>query len=661
MKKLLLLLMCCGLFGYGEALPDFSQFKDLSSEKLKAKPIVENFDTKPVDWNYNHNVKWTTEGMTGTGCMVAERKTPTDPISANKMVRIIPGVTYRISVNYRSEMVEDHKANLQEVLGFRTYKNGKNSSCGFAMRREPGSKPDWTSMSIVVKAPEDCDEMAKVMLLIRSKRVGKVWYDNLVIEPTDFRSTHCFPVRPFQLTAGPEGEITIFTKVPPKRDAKDFAVLAECGNVRKLLKISNNIAKGKLGKLPAGKQILTLSLVDMAKKEILGKDQSPLFVREVPAQKGAVTIESDGQMIRDGKPFMPVGIFLGMCRPYDRDIFKRVSEAGFNSVQGIGSNLLYHGKKETFLASVQAAVRGMAKYNLGYMYAIKYQLPTAKPRKEELDGVKGLDNVTRYIVNGLKNEPNMLAWYISDENPVNQVPEIRRLRQVISECDPYHPTMTLTDKEADMVDFSMTGDYLMIDNYPVGRRVDLQGENQSMKVSRQHLESGRKTGVPLVWVPQIFAWASFPHSKHLPTRYPTEQEMRSMVLLGTHFNVKAYFFYAYHPIFYYSEQRDPGHSGEQWERVKKAVAILNELVPFLLSREKAPACKVKQVSGSKVLATAFSLEGKNAVTITSDGPGVSVAEIKTTPGLKSRYGKTKEVSPGVYRFEGKNIDSDVLM
>ncbi len=643
---------------FADEIPDVSTFKQAKSE---AKPIVESFDAKPENWTFSRNFQRKTEGMNGTGCLVAEQTEKIHPV-ARKKFKVVSGTTYRISLNYRSEMVEDKVNYRQELFACRVLdKQGNRMISAFHGWKEPASCKEWTTQSTTFTVPDGGEEV-QVTLLVRTKRIGKVWYDNLTIEPMDFRSSLCFPVRPFKLSPDKNGSFSIYAKVPEKRSEADFAVLAECGKIRKLFKISNGIAKGNLGQLPAGKQKITVTLLDMKNKEIHGSDESYVFVCNVPAQAGAVTIDGDGRMIRDGKPFMPVGIFLGFSRPNDRDIFKRVHEAGFNTVQGIGTQLLYHGRKETMLASLQASVREMAKYNLAYMYAIKYQIPSLVKRSgiENMDGIKGVDNVTRYIVNGLKNEPNMLAWYISDENPITQIPEIRHLREVIAECDPHHPSMTLTYRVPDFSHYSKSADYLMVDVYPVGQSAETDEDKQSMKEARLVLEAGSKMPIPLVWVPQIFAWGAFPHSRHLAVRYPTEQEMRSMVLLGTHFDVKAYFFYAYHPIFYYSEERDPGHSQEQWNRVKASAKILNELVPFLLSRDKAPVTKVKMISGSTVMASAFSHDGKNAVVITSDGPGESTAEITTVPGLKSRYGKTVETSPGNYRFTGKNIDSDVL-
>lgn len=371
-------------------------------------------------------------------------------------------------------------------------------------------------------------------------------------------------------------------------------------------------------------------------------------------------MENDGTMLRYGRPFLPIGIFLGTWRKHDKDIFKRIRQAGFNAVQGIGSRQLYHGRKENFLESVRAAVREMDKHQLTYLYAIKHQLPSQKARKETLDGINGLDNVTRYLVNGLKNEPNLLGWYISDENPVTQIPEIRALRELIGENDPAHPVMTLTDNPENMPDFAKTGDYLMTDIYPVGNNPQSMGAAQSMSRCHLHLRKAQATGTPVIWVPQVFAWGAF--RRGLAMRYPTEQEMRSMVLLGALYDAKGYFFYAYHPIWYYSEEKDPGHSEEQWERVIASVKALNKLAPFLLSKEQAPEVKVRQIKGAPISARAFRHDGKVALLVTADGPGESEAEIEVegVADLKSDYGKSTRIRSGTYRFQGLHIDSDVL-
>ncbi len=135
-----------------------------------------------------------------------------------------------------------------------------------------------------------------------------------------------------------------------------------------------------------------------------------------------------------------------------------------------------------------------------------------------------------------------------------------------------------------------------------------------------------------------------------------------MALLGAIYDAKAYFFYSYHHIFYYSETNDPGHSEEEWANASVGAKLITSLAPYFLSREPAPETTVKQLSGNAVLARAFVSEGKPLVVITADGPDACEAEItvKGVAGLKSRYGNTVETAPGVYKFKGLHVDSDIL-
>ena len=134
-----------------------------------------------------------------------------------------------------------------------------------------------------------------------------------------------------------------------------------------------------------------------------------------------------------------------------------------------------------------------------------------------------------------------------------------------------------------------------------------------------------------------------------------------MALLGAVYEARAYFFYSYQHVFYL-EKIDPAKAEETWKNAAVGAKLITSLAPWFLSTEPAPEANVRQISGAEVAARAFVHEGKPLVIITADGPDECEAEI-TVPGftgLKSRYGNTQEVAPGVYRFKGLNIDSDVL-
>lgn len=652
--------MTCAL---AEELPDLATFRPLP--KVSTLPVVvEDFNNGWDGWiSQTNNFSWDAKaGMTGTGCLVAERKETKESVSAYKVVELEHGIHYRLHVHYRTEMVVDPKLDIEEIvcLRFTNSKTGKVDQGSFTAKRFKDSRPEWTEWTHIFSVPETHDKKVRLNLLIRTARIGKVWFDNIRIEPMSVIGYTLFPLKNNVMTYDPAAGITYFLKLPQNKNAKDCRLLVDAGGVRKLLEIKDGYANGKFGEFPAGRLPLQATLLDMAKKEILAVDESVLFVRKVEDIPGRIIMESDGRMLRDGKPFLPVGVYLGFRKPEDTQMLQRVKDAGFNSVEMLWNNVNFAGKKDTARETLVEGVRELAKYDLNFLVAIKYQLPSAKPRRESLDDVKGLDNVTRYIVDSIKREPNIIGWYVSDENPVDQLPEIRHLREVISENDPWHPTMTLTDKPMDFVHFAPTGDYLMHDSYPIGDSVYKDSPRQSMAVSHRALDKVKEAGTPFVWVPQIFSWNS--SSAQRVPRYPTAKEVRSMALLGAIYDAKAYFFYSYHHIFYYSEKNDPGHSEEQWVNATVGAKLITSLAPYFLSREPAPATAVKQLSGNAVLARSFVNEGKPLVIITADGPDECEAEITVNgvAGLKSRYGNTVETAPGVYRFKGLNIDSDIL-
>ena len=634
-------------------------YKDMAKAATAESIIVENFDGPLNGWTLNeHFMRDAHAGVTGSGALVAERKVTNESPSAKKIFKLRHGVVYRLSLTYRSQMKFDPKLTMQELFCVRFFKNGKYGKGSFYGITEPGSAENWKTMKMTFQVPDDCDSDAVVSLFIRTARIGKVWYDNLTIEPISARSCYVYLLSPAAYQLDESGKIKFGILLPAKSKVEDLRLLLVINGKEYSLPVKNNAAVAELGNLPAGNYPAEFLLIDTKKKEIIGRDRA-VFYRQTSKNPNRVTVGPDGFLRRHGKKYLPIGIFLGALEKWDKDIYKRVKEGGFNSVEALGRHQRYHGQKGTMLNSIKLGIREMAKHDLTFLYGIKYQLPSQRPGFRKMDGVEGLENVTEYMIKGVKDEPNLLGWYVSDENPISQIPEILNLRQTLAKYDPDHPTFTLTNIEGNFYDFARTGDYLMTDVYPIGDNTNQTGIEQDMSLCRNHLEKAKLTGSNVVWVPQIFAWKAF-RKKDPVFRYPTEQEIRSMVLVGTVYGVKAYYFYAYHPIFYYSEKMDPGKSGEQWARVVPAAKLLQELTPYILSDEKAPDLTIKQIKGKKIVGRALQYNKRVAVVLTADGPGDASAEIKTVPGLVSRYGKTKETAPGVYVFTAKHVDSDVL-
>ena len=157
-RSLILALGVCAVCAFAEELPDLATFKPLP--KVSALPVyVEDFNSGWDGWvNQTKNFKWDAHaGMTGTGCIVAERKASKESVSAYKYVKLEHGVHYRLTVHYRTEMVEDPKLEREEImcLRFRNSVSKKIDQGSFVMQRNKGSRPEWTEWTHLFSVPED--------------------------------------------------------------------------------------------------------------------------------------------------------------------------------------------------------------------------------------------------------------------------------------------------------------------------------------------------------------------------------------------------------------------------------------------------------------------------------------------------------------------------
>lgn len=653
-----LLSACCGV-------DDISDFKDVTGLNDSAPIFVENFEDGAKRWDLPDGfaVKLR-EGINGTGTLVYDRQTPEHyEFATVDLGKLDPRKQYRLTVSFRSELREDPARNTMEVFDIRSYKGNGEEKKMIARVFRPKTMmnaPDWQEIGTVFSVPAEADSTV-LSLMITPKRTGKLWYDNIRIEPAGNAGEQFHLTKPAMLRLNDRKEVEFrFVFAAPPAD-RELALIVEADGRKFQFPVKSNTVGGCLPGVDAPVVKLEAVLVDLKSREILNRKTFTVFNPPPEKPAGAVSFDNGGKMEVDGKPFLPIGIFLGDT-PYSHETFQRIKDAGFNTVLALGTHpfAFYGGAKATRRESMSAALDVLQKYGFKLIFAIKYQLPGQHPIRE-MDQVKGLENVNRYIVESVKDHPAFLAWYVSDENPVDQVPEISKLRRQISAVDPWHPTLTLTDKPRDMFSFAATGDALLIDPYPIGRVVGKEDQPQDMESVRKGLDAAATGGTPVWLVPQIFAWSSFQthRQKH---RYPTETEIRSMTLQGTVRGVRGYVFYAYHAIFRYSEKADPGKTGMQWANVVPTIRLLNELSPFILSEEKAPEVTLEQISGPAVEARAFRSKGKVMLVITAVGPGEANAKITVAgaPELKSRYGRTIRQKEGVYLFTGKDVDSDVL-
>ncbi|QDU35452.1 Beta-glucuronidase [Poriferisphaera corsica] len=140
----------------------------------------------------------------------------------------------------------------------------------------------------------------------------------------------------------------------------------------------------------------------------------------------------------------------------------------------------------------------------------------------------------RELVARLRDHEALLAWYIADEPELKsaRVDRLRKVREIVREEDPYHPSILVNNTAAGLREYGACADILMPDPYPFflkngGSRFGIGVVNEMIGLAWQEKRSSsvwaREEGV---WVvPQGFSMADFGNTDN---REPEYWEMRNM-------------------------------------------------------------------------------------------------------------------------------------
>lgn len=634
-------------------------FRDIVAGNEQKVIFSEAFEDRKISekqWQLKGAV-FNREGFNGNGGLTIQRKAFSDPYRITKArIALKPGKRYSIRVDVQFK--DYNGPDKLSFFGIEFQKDKKYHGGVFPSFTGIKKVNSWKTYSAEFSSPSDM-EAADVVLFLRKYTTGRATYDNIVIEELGEASPRIYPVLPKNLTVDDSGNITLHLDNVP---AGKNCLLAEAQGKAVCGEIINGECTIQMPWLNEGRNVVRCAVVDPAQKIRYGQTEIILFRnRRAP---GGITTRRNGIIERDGKAFLPVGIYCNADRLHESDL-RRIADAGFNFILPYNSSLLnLTGKSKTRLDGMKTSFDMAARHGLQVLCCIKEIRPL-----QEMDGVKGYDKVIDYLVSGMKSHPALIGWYISDEEPIEHVPRFIRLRERISAIDNAHPVFTLTDKKLDARVYGATGDIFMGDFYPIRNEKD-----QSMTPLRDYITTCMSNGLGFWRVPQAFNWGiTFRTDPYSSYRYPTDLEMRSMVLLAMNLGTKGYCFYSYTPIFHQQEQLDPGSSKKFWPQVARTAKLLRELEPFFLT-EQAENVKVDNQSEKFmdkngdahgkpfVEAKRYTAGGRTVVVITSDGPGHARAVLELPDGkqFKSRFGQTRSLGGGKYLFEGDNICSDIL-
>ncbi len=343
---------------------------------------------------------------------------------------------------------------------------------------------------------------------------------------------------------------------------------------------------------------------DAEKEEAPPSDEDLAGTSEFPLQWKVDSIDANGNMVVDGKPFFPVGIMS--CFGIDRSSathpnskytgettreiniarLKAIKDAGFNllqtyTMQGYG-NVFDESGKVVEGTTPEKLREGMIKFmdycdEVGLTVTIGTRHPYCIMRPLPEGGARAGESARRNKeakanMDAWKDHPALLAWYLIDEpGTVNMPPQdLVDTYRFIKSQDTVHPVLLIFNDPVNAVRYRRATDILAEDCYPIQNRTgNYTGISDKLDIVAKH-----QTGDP----PLPHSWAVIQINQWVEgRRLPSMEEMRLMSLLTLTRDIKGLMFYEH----YNYPQNDPAH----WENISRAIRSLYSVIPAVLASD----------------------------------------------------------------------------
>ena len=682
MGRMACLIALASIFAGCKKTDDLAGYRKVEASKVSA-PAVANpgFEEGLSGWTTGSGFQSLPgQGTQQTRALYHERTNPAEYLLAEQKITLSPSQSFRFSALVRTEDVQAGAGDAHggATVGLEYSAKGKWLG-GSYLPGITGTK-DWTLVEGMGKIPADADSVRMVLYLTKNA-TGKAWFDSVNIVPAT-RPLQALLLHPVQEYFLPnDGKFLLRWDINKafNLDASKLRVRVAITDRNKLVKavdtpLEGKFSKGDLGALPIGSYTLTASLLDPEKKLILHEQSFAVACRDLKkAPAGAVRVDDKGRTWIDGKPSMPIGLYV-----YGGELTERLGDIAaspFNCVMPYESlKLHFRGKPNQGIESTREVFDACAAKGVKIIYSMKdlyenYRCQGREVYPGKWNGITGEKEIVEAIVKNFKDHPGLLAWYVGDEIPLGHASRVEQRRRLLHQLDPWHPSWIVQDKfkEKTLDEFVSCADVFGVDPYPIEGK-----ESRDMRVVLSAMEQSRDAmapgtgGLPLWVVPQAHNTGLYNPKINkdretllASSRAPNEEEMRSMSLLMAILGARGFVFYSYFDLI--KPLALPDYE-QRWKELCNVGTLLRELQPFLYSDETAPAVTVKTIQGTVNAAAYKTADGKVKVLVTGTGPGASEAEITVagSANLQARYGKTETLGNGTYRFKGTDICSDVL-
>ena len=363
------------------------------------------------------------------------------------------------------------------------------------------------------------------------------------------------------------------------------------------------------GNLLPGKYTARVMLQNRATSATMEIDEYTVTRLGDDAKAPLSYIDEHHRLIREGKPFFPLGMYWG---DIEEKPLTQYADSPFNCL------MPYSAPDKPKLDLAQ-------KLGLKVIYTVKdvyagTQWPPAGI-KTEADEKAFITNA----VNTYKSHPAVIGWYLNDELPAEMAARLNSHQTWVSELDPDHPTWVVLCTLGDVGKLTQSFDVIGTDPYPIPSPGPWGAGTWAAETRRQ------VQGTRAMWmVPQIFNWACY-HQANEPDfdklRPPTLPEMRSMAWQCIAEGATGLIFYSWFDI--QKDKKVPFDT--QWALCKQMGAEIKRYVPALLSIDPTPQVQAK--GGKWLHWTVKAFEGRTYLFAVNDGQDEGDATF-TVPGLQ---------------------------
>lgn len=674
--QIIWILSLVGIIGINHISPEeLSTYRDINlMQSAEGELLPDASCSNPKLWKLSGEDQIIqAKGINQTSALVCHRENSQEYNLSYQEVRLTPGKPYRFGVWLKTDqpLSGEGASVCMELYSQGQYVTGKHA-------KNVVDAPEWQWIEDYFVVPENAvDPVYRFICYLRPGTTGTAYFDDGLVEeiPTKWVVSQAWPTHGVIYSENGEIRFTSLIFGNTHRSHTQSALNCHAQLIRNNEIIASQtipfdnkqILEFSFGPQSSGPAEVKLFLIDMHRKEIIFHSLHPVTIQNRITESSQVFIDKNGRTIINGKPFMPIGLYMHYLPQKDLDI---IAESPFNTVMPYRSiKLSYSSTGQQGIKQIREVLDYCENKDLKVIFSLKDIFPkgVAIPfgaSIEEWNGLKGCDVIVTELVNNLKDHPAVLAWYTCDESHNSYLDILIARRQLINQLDPHHPCWSVFCYRKTLSYYLPSVDILGIDPYPITRN-----ENDNMNYVEEMASQAESFGMPLWTVPQIHNIGVYDSAVlggdeikfYQEYPYPSEHQILAIVLREVIAGAKGFIFYSYFDLF---RGPDKKQFERRWPEICRVAAILKNLEPFIMADTSGPSVTIESIQGIVRARCLSDDSGHFRLIVTGNGPKTSEAIISLPEQFdffQSTTGNTENLGHGRYRFTGKNISCDLLI